>query len=623
MNKFIHRQLVRQILSTLILVPCLTACGQKFSFQAVQTACEPPETSARFGKNEGPVITGPAIGALTNGMMSLEGTCVTGQDVFIGGRGVTNPAAIPCNSGLFSAPVSLGNGDGTKEVEVYQKTNAAFDVLDRRCFQKDATPPKVTISGTSGTQSISTTNFTIEGSCETGLSVLLSGPDMPTSVTTTCTNGRFSAPVALTSTDGTKNVIAKQVDPVGNVGTDDQNYVTDRIAPVVTIVSPAEGATVPAAITITGTCESNEGRVIITGAGLSRMLSTDCIGNTFRTSAVLQAPDGAKTFNAAQTDLAGNVGFAVRNVVLKTAEQGYITFRSKGAGGLVDILFIDDNSGSMAPEQLLLGNKFSTFATALTSVNWQIGITTTDCSTGPYGICGSLLEMAGTGLSILTKAIPNYETVFENTIRRPETYDPVTNKDCASTNSCPSGDEVPLAASISAMKKKDGDNKGFFRDGADLSIVYLSDEDEKSNGGPGATEATEVVSEFGKIWPVDKKFIAYGIVIKPDDQACLDMQRGQSATGGSYGTKVRDLVNLTGGSLYSICDNDYSLTLKDIGLNVTRYSKTVTLAQTPIAGSVRVVFTPTWNSTISVSGRNVTINTPAPLGTIVEVYYKY
>lgn len=624
MNTNTQRQFVRHILSTFLLIPCLTACGQKFSFEGVQEACKPPGTSARFGKTEGPVITGPSAGTLTNGMLNVQGTCVSGEDVYVGGRGVTSSAVVPCSQGLFSAPVTLSNGDGTKEVDVYQKTNADFDVLDRSCFQKDATPPKVTIAGTSGAQAISTTNFTIEGSCENGLPVTLSGPDMPNSVTTTCTNGRFAAQVALTSTDGVKNVIAAQTDTVGNMGSDDQAYVTDRIAPVVTITTPNESAVLPAKITIGGTCETAEGRVIITGAGLAKMYSADCINNAYQLAAVLKAPDGPKSFNASQTDLAGNIGFAIRNVVLKTAEQGYITFRSKGAGGMVDILFVDDNSGSMAPDQNALATKFASFASALTSVNWNIGITTTDCSSGPYGICGSLLQFAGTGLSILTKAVPNFQQAFANTIRRPETYDPVTMKECGETNSCPSGDEVALAASISAMKKKDGDNRGFFRDGADLSIVYLSDEDEKSTGGAGATEAAEVISEFGKIWPLDKKFVAYGIVIQPGDTACLAEQRAQSSnSGGAYATKISDLALATGGATYSICDDDYSLTLQDIGLNVTRYSKTTTLAQTPIAGSVRVVFTPTWNSTITVSGRNVTINNPAPLGTIVEIYYNY
>lgn len=620
---FTNRRVARQILTTLILFPCLTACGNKVSFENVQDPCLAPSTSAKFGGNAGPIITAPQANYLTANTVTVQGTCVDGQEVFVAGKGVGVQASSICSQGEFTIPVTLASGDGRKEVDVYQKTNARFDVLDRRCFMKDATPPKVVINGTSGAQSIGTTNITIEGKCENGLPVELSGPDMPVSVTVACVNGRFTAPVVLTSTDGVKTVVAKQIDTVGNIGTDDQTYATDRIPPVVKIITPAEGAVVGSSLDIAGTCETAEGRVILQGNSLKSTLSANCVNGAFSAKGVLVAPDGAKSFSAAQTDIAGNVGFDLRNVTLKTAEAGYVSFRSKGVGGLVDILFVDDNSGSMSPEQMLLGQKFSTFAQALSTVSWQIGITTTDCSTGKFGICGSLLEMYGTGVNILTKAIPNFQEAFDKTIRRPETHDPVTGMDCSMTNTCPSGDEVPLVASVSAMKKKDTNNKGFFRDGADLSIVYLSDEDENSTGPAGAMEAREVVDAFTSIWPMDKKLVAYGIVIKPGDQACLDAQRAQSATGGYYGTKVRDLVDLTGGSLYSICDADYTLTLKDIGANVTRYSKSVTLAQTPIKGSVRVVFTPTWVSTITVTGKVVTINNPAPLGTTVEIYYNY
>jgi hypothetical protein len=622
MKKTVGRKGISQIVTTLLLFASLTACDSKFNFEAVQEACEPPESSARYGKFRGPVITGPSLGTLTNGNVTIQGTCVDGLDVYVGGKDGST-ALVPCTAGVFNASMTLSGSDGRKEIDVYQKTED-FDVLDRTCFQKDATPPKVTISGSGGMQSIGTTNIIIEGKCEAGLPVQLSGPDMPVSVIAQCENNRFSALVALTSVDGVKTVIAEQIDIVGNVGKDDQAYITDRIAPVVRIVTPIENAIVPLEIDIAGICDGAEGRVILSGSGLSKSLSADCLSGAFAVKAKLKAPDGAKTLTAAQTDIAGNVGFDIRNVVLKTAEQGYVTFRSKGAGGLVDILFVDDNSGSMAGEQLELGRKFASFASELSSVSWQIGVTTTDCSNGPFGICGSLLEMGTTGLSILTKAVPNFQAVFEQTIRRPETYDPVTGRDCNTTSTCPSGDEVPLKASISAMGKRNTDNRNFFRDGADLSIVYLSDEDEESTGGSGATEAKEVVEAFNTIWPSDKKFIAYGIVIRPGDQACLDQQRAAGGSlAGSYATKVADLVDLTGGSLYSICDSDYSLTLKDIGRNVTRYSKSVTLAQTPIKNSVRVVFTPAWNSTVTVTGKTVTINNPAPVGTVVEIYYNY
>jgi len=89
----------------------------------------------------------------------------------------------------------------------------------------------------------------------------------------------------------------------------------------------------------------------------------------------------------------------------------------------IDILFVDDNSGSMAEEQKEMGQKFNAFLSGLGAADWQVGITTTDVSSGTYGIQGSLIKLWGRPDKILTKSTPDFLKVFENTIRRPESID--------------------------------------------------------------------------------------------------------------------------------------------------------------------------------------------------------
>src|SRR4051794_20894940 len=59
-----------------------------------------------------------------------------------------------------------------------------------------------------------------------------------------------------------------------------------------------------------------------------------------------------------------------------------------------DILFVVDNSLSMAPEQKLLADGFHGFAQTLAGVDWQIGVTTTD--TTSTGMGGKLVKFSGT-----------------------------------------------------------------------------------------------------------------------------------------------------------------------------------------------------------------------------------
>ncbi len=296
------------------------------------------------------------------------------------------------------------------------------------------------------------------------------------------------------------------------------------------------------------------------------------------------------------------------------------TFSQATKSGKIDILFVDDNSGSMTPEQTLLGQRFTAFINNLSDLDWQIGITTTDVSNHPTnGLQGTTLPLAGfSGEYILNSSFPDAEEIFQKTIVRQETI----NCDIEPAN-CPSGDEQPLAASIMAMEKYNTSNKNLFRNNVDLAIVILSDEDERSDGPPNATQPAEVVAKFKSIWGDTKNLGVYGIIIKPDDVDCLNTQRQQSGGSGSYGRVIDELVQLTGGVSGSVCDANYSLMVNYISEKVRELAGSFKLSHTPKEGSVKVSLTPIQNIEWKVKGDKLTFKTPPDLNTHIEVTYDY
>lgn len=278
----------------------------------------------------------------------------------------------------------------------------------------------------------------------------------------------------------------------------------------------------------------------------------------------------------------------------------------------VDVLFIVDNSSSMLEEQQKMGERLSSFIDYLSMADWQIGITTTDVSNGNYGLKGSLLTFAGTQTKVLTPQIPNYESAFLQTVVREET------NNCSS--GCPSVTEQPMKASILAMSKHQGVNQGFFRDGADLAIVILSDEDEMSTGPSNATRGNDVIDAFHQTFGAEKKMTAYGIIVKPDDLSCQSQQAGGANQAGNL---LADFVQQTGGVLGSICDTDYSQNLQRIGERVQQTLSSIELKVVPDPSTLRLVFTPVDStSAYTMSGKTIYFDDPPPEGTQINVFYE-
>jgi hypothetical protein len=291
-------------------------------------------------------------------------------------------------------------------------------------------------------------------------------------------------------------------------------------------------------------------------------------------------------------------------------------FQQIAQGGKVDILFIIDNSPSMEKEQKKLSERLKAFMPGIKNLDWQIAFTTTDVSNGKYGLKGSLLELAGhPGQRILNSSFADADQVFLKTVQRPEM------KNCIFD--CPSSDEQPLKASILSMQKHTTENADFYRSDADLAIIVLSDEDEKSKGSSSsATKPQAVVDAFHSIFGFTKKLSVYGIIIEPNDVACFEDQKSANFQDAWYGTYVKELARITKGFTGSICADDYTKHLENISNSVRLLSDFFVLKESPAPGTVTVQMSPAQNIPWKIEGNKLMFETAPAEGTVIQVTYK-
>jgi hypothetical protein len=302
--------------------------------------------------------------------------------------------------------------------------------------------------------------------------------------------------------------------------------------------------------------------------------------------------------------------------IIVDATQSYVvpTPTSK-----VDILFVDDNSGSMSEEQDSLANRFTNFISGLSGLDWQIAVTSTDVTDD--GAQGKFFGPLGSNPRygkqyIITPATQGAARVFSETIER--------------KNQEGSGDERGVYGAILSIEKRTTDTMGFFRDQSNLAIVILSDEDERSQGArdPAADDYAALenkdlpetlISTVNQAWGGQKNLIVNAIITKPGDTACLAMN------GKHEGTVYDKLAKLTGGVVGSICATDYTPILANISGAIQNQNKTILLANTPTDKPV-VVFVPA-AAAVTVNwtpGTNVLTLDPVPApGTVINISYSY
>jgi hypothetical protein len=349
----------------------------------------------------------------------------------------------------------------------------------------------------------------------------------------------------------------------------------------------------------------------------------------------------------------------------------------------VDILIVDDNSGSMTHEQQNMANSFQGLVGSLNSrgIDWQIAVTNTDvCSDNSSGLCqnrtvpgyfyvpgarGRFMGPQGQGAlygnNIINNSTPNVESVFSQTIQR--------------NNELGSGDERAIYASYLALFGGNASNAGFIRPDSNFALIILSDEDERSVGGSCPTSPFEFAlsptpgaQNYSWQYPCDpsyapldqydsyknflnmfnqtysgKKMAMHSIIIKPGDTNCLNAQVAQAPLyTGHYGNRYDEFAkqlavpdpsnpNVIPDNSHSICDNGsgaFTSDVQNIAGNIINLNSNNNVALPDQPKVINAVF---YDSSPSVPvgytyvpGNNfITLNSTPPPNTTVDVTYTH
>ena len=302
---------------------------------------------------------------------------------------------------------------------------------------------------------------------------------------------------------------------------------------------------------------------------------------------------------------------------------------------IVDLLVVVDNSTSMLKDQEKLSTEFLSFVDAISDSDYRIGVITTDTDSvgnkNRPGFHGNLDIVEATGLRYITKSDPNPAELFKDLINRKETK--VCEDSGRVKSKCPSFEERPLLAVKQAIEKRNTVNQGFFRKGADLGVIIISDEDETDYANGGFYSAEDLLTYFNEEFNEVKKMTAFTISILKDDLPCLERQADETNGGigkaARPGLRIGALADSTGGFNADICSENYGRALLEVSNYVERnlIPLTVDVPDTIVPGSIKLKITDPngklFAAQFTLERKLLRIIPSPPAGSKVELTYKY
>jgi hypothetical protein len=229
----------------------------------------------------------------------------------------------------------------------------------------------------------------------------------------------------------------------------------------------------------------------------------------------------------------------------------------------LDILFMIDNSGSMAEEQVSLGNNFHRMITVLETVegglpNVHIGIVSSDVGAGPFNIT----SCSGNGDNGILQNAPRYAGCappagqFISDIANPDgsrltNYtDPLVETfGCIARlgiDGC--GFEQPLEAVRRALNGSNAQNAGFLRQDALLAVILLTDEDDCSTENTQMFDTSQTMID-DPLGPLSSfRCFEFGVTCDPDEPRAAGLKAScQSREDSAYMYPVQEYVDFLRG----------------------------------------------------------------------------
>ncbi len=210
-----------------------------------------------------------------------------------------------------------------------------------------------------------------------------------------------------------------------------------------------------------------------------------------------------------------------------------------------DILFVIDDSSSMADEQSALATYGSRLVSTLddSTTRWQIAVITTSSPTlrGP----------------LITRDLPNALDEFEKQIM------PGTGG---------AHDEKGIEMAYEALHGPVGPGTPFLRDGAKLIVIFVSDEEEQSD----LVDPWDAAAYFQTIKD-PRMVLAHSVTALVGDGCTVE----------SYGTRYAELTSVVGGLRMSIC-SDWSSIVDDLADSAVFELDRFQLSRPPRADTIEV-----------------------------------
>ncbi len=297
----------------------------------------------------------------------------------------------------------------------------------------------------------------------------------------------------------------------------------------------------------------------------------------------------------------------------------------------VDILWVVDNSPSMAQEQVEVGHRFAEFIGHLedTNIDFHIGVITTDVD-DDNDLAGHLLGDP----RVIDSSIEDFEMVFNDRVQVG-----VDGSDM----------ERGLEAAYMALTEPmiSDANAGFLRRDAVLSIIFVSDENDCSDRGGFPEEATGMAcyDQPEKLVPV-REFVNDFRALKADGSDVItsaivgpDIQ--ENCEDSVPGVRYLSVAQNTGGIEGNICDEDFSDIMDKMGLSVSGVRASFELEAVPVLDTMEVWVgdaeeedTSLWDLipqddadgwTYDDATNYITFNGDSvpPRGTVITVYYDF
>lgn len=266
----------------------------------------------------------------------------------------------------------------------------------------------------------------------------------------------------------------------------------------------------------------------------------------------------------------------------------------------VDILFIIDNSGSMADHQTNLSTNIDLFINAMgaAQMDYHIAVITSD-NGAFFGSPKVITSTTTNGISRLRDNIKvgiggeGVEIFF---------------------------DYIDKALSASMLS---GVNSGFYRQEALLAIMIVTDTDDQ-----GSLSGSQLYKNLVKLKGDPNLLTVYGVITAQSaTNRCANEQQ-------SPGNRISDFLVLAKGSKIDLCDPNYGKKLADVGKDIkSKAPQYVMLKQIPVVSTIRVtygsqtipndadkgwVYDPNLNRLSF--GRNLKLN-DEPQGTELQVYF--